>query len=264
MLQINPKKIEEYVHTNFDKTCTVFETDAPETRFTFRLEFEDFCIDLYASEARICLNLPINSFSCELKKALLLQFSLILEDVSTGLVPYKLSLWSNDNKTYTKTPSLGTMQSNPDFMADICTGPCDVSTTENALPILYDLLKKSLQWLFSLSADVGEEEGERRDYNLSKVERSQKNRALCIAIHGYVCGVCDEKLTDKYGEIAEKFIHVHHLECIAHGGKKWINPEKDLITVCPNCHSMLHRREPPLLPEELRKIILKTKGSRHE
>ncbi|TXQ76122.1 HNH endonuclease [Escherichia coli] len=27
-----------------------------------------------------------------------------------------------------------------------------------------------------------------------------------------------------------------------------------LLPVCPNCHAMLHRRQPPFTPEELRKV----------
>ena len=34
-----------------------------------------------------------------------------------------------------------------------------------------------------------------------------------------------------------------------------IDPVKDLIPVCPNCHAMLHRKTPPLLPEELGRIL---------
>ncbi|HHE7415551.1 TPA: HNH endonuclease, partial [Klebsiella pneumoniae] len=34
-----------------------------------------------------------------------------------------------------------------------------------------------------------------------------------------------------------------------------LDPKKDLIPVCPNCHAMLHRRNPPFSPEELKSII---------
>jgi 5-methylcytosine-specific restriction protein A len=36
-----------------------------------------------------------------------------------------------------------------------------------------------------------------------------------------------------------------------------INPEKDLIPVCPNCHAMLHRKSPPFLPDEIKKNLEK-------
>ncbi|SVE06326.1 uncharacterized protein METZ01_LOCUS459180, partial [marine metagenome] len=39
------------------------------------------------------------------------------------------------------------------------------------------------------------------------------------------------------------------------GGSYSLNPATDLIPVCPNCHSMLHRRQKVLLPEGLKNII---------
>ena len=40
-----------------------------------------------------------------------------------------------------------------------------------------------------------------------------------------------------------------------------IDPINDLIPVCSNCHTMLHKKEPPLLPEELKEIM---RGVKHE
>ena len=34
-----------------------------------------------------------------------------------------------------------------------------------------------------------------------------------------------------------------------------VDPRKDLIPVCPNCHAMLHRRNPPLSIDELKELI---------
>ena len=34
-----------------------------------------------------------------------------------------------------------------------------------------------------------------------------------------------------------------------------IDPENDLTPVCPNCHAMLHRKDPPYRPDELRRMI---------
>ena len=35
-----------------------------------------------------------------------------------------------------------------------------------------------------------------------------------------------------------------------------LDPINDLIPVCPNCHAMLHRRNPSLMVEELRNAIM--------
>ena len=52
---------------------------------------------------------------------------------------------------------------------------------------------------------------------------------------------------------------MHHIEKISSIGKAYyLDPEKDLIPVCPNCHAMLHRKDPPLHPNELKQILKDT------
>ena len=41
---------------------------------------------------------------------------------------------------------------------------------------------------------------------------------------------------------------------------KVIDPIKDLIPVCPNCHGIIHRTRTPALPDEIRNLIKKQKG----
>jgi len=60
--------------------------------------------------------------------------------------------------------------------------------------------------------------------------------------HGTACAVCGIDFEKVYGELGKGFIHVHHTVPIHTIGEEYtINPEKDLIPVCPNCHAMLHR-----------------------
>jgi hypothetical protein len=51
------------------------------------------------------------------------------------------------------------------------------------------------------------------------------------------------------------FIHVHHVKPLAaRKGKSYtLNPRKDLVPVCPNCHTMLHRTDPPMTMGGLQK-----------
>jgi 5-methylcytosine-specific restriction protein A len=59
-----------------------------------------------------------------------------------------------------------------------------------------------------------------------------------------------------YGEIGKGFIHVHHKKPLAAcRGSYQLDPEKDLVPVCPNCHAMLHTSDPPLSVEELKSIM---------
>ena len=96
---------------------------------------------------------------------------------------------------------------------------------------------------------------------VNRYERDPAARAACIAAHGLRCRVCEVDLKERYGEIAAGFIHVHHLRPIAQAcGIVSVDPIRDLAPVCPNCHAMLHRREPLLTIEELRSIMAAPAG----
>lgn len=90
----------------------------------------------------------------------------------------------------------------------------------------------------------------------NKYERNQKARRECVAKKGYQCLVCGRDFEATYGEIGRNFIHVHHLTPISSVGKEYeLNVDTDLVPVCPNCHYMLHRKDPPYTVEELKGII---------
>ncbi|MBO4815020.1 MAG: HNH endonuclease [Muribaculaceae bacterium] len=91
---------------------------------------------------------------------------------------------------------------------------------------------------------------------VNKYERNAKARQECIAKLGCKCAVCGCDFAKRYGKLGEGFIHVHHIVPIGNIGKEYVlNPVKDLVPVCPNCHYMLHRTNPPIQPEELMKLI---------
>lgn len=96
-------------------------------------------------------------------------------------------------------------------------------------------------------------EGTAQKVVVNRYERSRINRALCISIQGTKCKVCDIALEDRYGEIGRDFIHIHHVVPVSQLGSNYIvDPINDLVPVCPNCHAMLHRREPPYTIKDLR------------
>lgn len=103
---------------------------------------------------------------------------------------------------------------------------------------------------------LGYEEGALTRVEVNKYERNRLNRELCLRLQGYACKICGMSFEKKYGEIGRNFIHVHHIEPVSMmGGSYVLDPEKDLIPVCPNCHAMLHTSNPPLSPETLKKMI---------
>lgn len=97
----------------------------------------------------------------------------------------------------------------------------------------------------------------------NKFERNQKARRECVAKKGYQCSVCGRDFEATYGEIGKNFIHVHHLTPISTIGKEYeLNVDTDLVPVCPNCHYMLHRKDPPYTIEELKDILSEVESAK--
>lgn len=68
--------------------------------------------------------------------------------------------------------------------------------------------------------------------------------------------MCNFDFHAVYGDLGQGFIHVHHLKPIHTIGEEYVlDPENDLRPVCPNCHSMLHRKKDVLSIEELAGLL---------
>lgn len=103
-------------------------------------------------------------------------------------------------------------------------------------------------------------EGRRVAVRTERVERSPAARRECIRVHGTKCCVCNLDFEDVYGEIGKGYIEVHHLKPLsAANGERPLDPVVDLRSVCPNCHAMLHRRDPPFTIEDLRTLYRKSR-----
>ncbi|MCR9134150.1 MAG: HNH endonuclease [bacterium] len=99
-------------------------------------------------------------------------------------------------------------------------------------------------------------EGIKKTIQVNVYERNYKARQKCIEFWEPICAVCGFEFEKKYGELGRGFIHVHHLIPISEIGKAYqVDPINDLRPVCPNCHAMLHKTNPPLTIEELKKKI---------
>jgi putative restriction endonuclease len=100
-------------------------------------------------------------------------------------------------------------------------------------------------------------EGKKITYFGVKYERSRKLRRQAIAIHGLSCKACDFDFEKAYGEHAKGFIHVHHVKPISeYEEDQSVDPATDLITLCANCHAVVHKRPDTLLSVEQLKSIL--------
>ncbi|MEX2218847.1 MAG: hypothetical protein WD749_08810 [Phycisphaerales bacterium] len=109
--------------------------------------------------------------------------------------------------------------------------------------------------LFEAAADPVEE-GASHEVMRSEYERNPVVRELCIRARGDRCLVCGLSFEDAYGSAAAGIIHVHHLEPLGSvGHSHLVDPTKDLIPVCPNCHAVIHRRTPPFTPDEVKAML---------
>ena len=100
-------------------------------------------------------------------------------------------------------------------------------------------------------------EGKASKRYITTYERNPKYRKQAIAIHGNSCSACGFNFKKFYGEYAEGYIHIHHITPVSEfEAPKTIDPETDLIPLCANCHSIIHRKkEKTLSVTELKKLI---------
>ena len=95
-------------------------------------------------------------------------------------------------------------------------------------------------------------EGSSVSIQVNRYERDPRNRAAALAIHGYQCMACKTQMSDVYGAIAEGLIEVHHTTPLSTLEAEYlVDPAKELIPLCPNCHRVIHRSDPPLTLSEL-------------
>lgn len=87
-------------------------------------------------------------------------------------------------------------------------------------------------------------------------ERSRINRALCLAEHGYTCRACGILMEDKYGQAGREFAEVHHVLPVSlMETPRPVDPINELVPLCPNCHSIAHRKNPPFEIEAIIEMI---------
>jgi hypothetical protein len=124
-------------------------------------------------------------------------------------------------------------------------------------------LQSLLPWhqsTFSFPEEIAETatyiEGSAKQVLVNRYERDPKARQACIERFGPTCAACGFDFGATYGKIVAGLIHVHHLRPLATLGTGYVvDPVIDLRPICPNCHSVIHRREPPFSIEEVRSLI---------
>jgi 5-methylcytosine-specific restriction protein A len=132
----------------------------------------------------------------------------------------------------------------------------EANLLEIAASVFVTLLPKPSSHYTNPEEVIGFPEGATSKVLVNKYERDPRNRSAAIAIHGYLCLACGFDFQDNYGDLGSEFIIVHHVVPVSQIGSNYvIDPSKDLITLCANCHAMIHRQDPPLSLDQLKNIV---------
>jgi len=106
-------------------------------------------------------------------------------------------------------------------------------------------------------------EGALRKVLVNAYERNSEARRRCIEYHGSICCICGFDFGKVYGEIAEGFIHVHHITPFSKIRKEYeVDPIQDLRPVCANCHAVIHLGGTIRHIDEVKRLIEKATGAK--
>lgn len=87
---------------------------------------------------------------------------------------------------------------------------------------------------------------------VNRYERDPRARKSAIDVHGTRCRACGLDMGERYGDIGQGYVNIHHLVPVSQLGPDYrVDPRTDLVPLCPNCHAMVHRTDPPLTPADL-------------
>lgn len=110
---------------------------------------------------------------------------------------------------------------------------------------------------------VPDAEGAARLSQHVSYERSRKNRAEALRIHGNRCAACGFDFDLRYGSAhSNGYIEVHHVRSLTLQQQSPINPRCDLVPLCSNWHSMVHRKHGEILSVEALRRLLESRSSK--
>ena len=99
-------------------------------------------------------------------------------------------------------------------------------------------------------------EGVANEYQATKYERNPIARQRCIDHYGCRCHACLASMEEIYGEHGRDCIEVHHRVLLSEIKEGYtVDPIRDLVPLCPNCHAIIHRQGNTFSVEQLRESI---------
>lgn len=103
---------------------------------------------------------------------------------------------------------------------------------------------------------AGYEEGRKINVHMDKYERNPINRRICLSAKGYTCVICGFNFEEKYGNVGKSTIEVHHTVPVSEMGEGYVvKPIEELEPVCSNCHTIIHKKNPPYSVEEVKNFL---------
>lgn len=113
----------------------------------------------------------------------------------------------------------------------------------------------------ALTGETSFVEGQQTLHWTTRYERDAKLRAAAIKLHGVICMGCGFDFEKKYGAIGTGFIEVHHTKPVSSlGGPSLVDLERELVVLCSNCHSIVHRKRPSPLPIDALRNTIKARA----
>ena len=103
---------------------------------------------------------------------------------------------------------------------------------------------------------LGYPEGAVSQVLVNRYERDPRNRKAAIGLHGKICMACGFNFQEVYGDLGDDYIVVHQITPVSVMGDDYVvDPKNDLVCICANCHAMIHRKNPPLTVDELKRLL---------
>lgn len=220
---------------------------------------EGYLLNFLIGDTRGVLELSFETFS----KALLKEFKKINEDEFNLLTNLASSLSGSiilkDNGIVIND-DYQTIAGASNISISFESKMYDLRLKENKNELLEELARVAGMFVMTCfpysASSLGEEEGNKTEILSNKYERSRKNRSQCISYHGVNCFICSFNFGSSYGEVAKGFIHVHHKKPVSEiGGSKAVDPIRDLVPLCPNCHAVAHLKNPPYSLDEVTEML---------
>ena len=142
--------------------------------------------------------------------------------------------------------------------------PPDVSSTPQFIDEIFQLVENRLRAdeLSTHKPTDRESFPEGKEYEKQHRAHERSSKLITLAKEKYrkekrklLCQICGFNFEQTYGVVGSGFIEAHHTVPVSDLKKEFETKISDIVLVCSNCHSMLHRRRPWLSIKELTKLL---------